>query len=56
MQSVTFNGESVTRAKLLANKKEPNNLDGSIRISKVLAEAHTRKISAALNSNVITSI
>lgn len=56
MQSVIFNGESITKAKLLANKKEPNNLDGSIRISKVLAEAHTRKISAALNSSVITSI
>lgn len=56
MQSVSFNGESITRAKLFANKKEPNNLDGSIRIGKVLAEAHARKISASLNSNLITSI
>ena len=56
MQSLTFNGDSITRMKLFANKKEPNNINGSIRIGKVLAEAHSRKISAALNSSVITSI
>lgn len=56
MQSVMFNGASITKMSLFANKKVPNNISGSIRISKVLAEAHSRKISAALNSSVITSI
>lgn len=56
MQSVMFNGASITKMNLFANKKVPNNISGSIRISKVLAEAHSRKISAALNSSVITSI
>lgn len=53
LKSVTQNGASITRMKLLENKKVPNNISGQIRIANVLAEAHTRKISVALNTSVL---
>lgn len=53
LKSVTQDGVSVTRMKLLENKKVPNNITGAIRISRVLAEAHGRKIAVAINSSLM---
>lgn len=53
LKSVTQDGVSITRMKLLENKKVPNNITGSVRIGRVLAEAHSRKLSVAINSSIL---
>lgn len=55
MVSVNFDGISMSKIGLFANKKGPE-LNGASRIAQVLGEAHARKIKVALNSQALLGI